>query len=65
MEVLHELKNVIEAWKISKRTILRIIDKGDLSCIRIGTSIRFTEDQLNNYLDKRTLSNKKKKYTYI
>lgn len=48
-------------WKVNPATIVRAIDKGHLNGIKIGSDWRFTAQQLDDYLEKRTVKNKPKK----
>ena len=44
------IKDVAERLQVSGRTIHRLIDIGDLTVIRIGRSIRISEDALKAFL---------------
>ena len=59
--IMYTLAEVVENLKVSDNTVRRAIDKGDLHAYKIGKLWRISEDQLNNYLAKRTVSNLKRK----
>jgi len=61
MSSLYTLKEVADNWKVNPATIVRAIDKGHLNGIKIGSDWRFTAQQLDDYLEKRTVKNKPKK----
>lgn len=44
------IKDVAERLQVSGGTIHRLIDSGDLSVIRIGRSVRISEDALKAFL---------------
>lgn len=50
-----------EDLKVSNKTIFRAIEKGQLSALKIGVQWRFTEDQVGDYLQSRTISKPKRK----
>jgi len=44
------VKEVAEKWNVSPGIIYKLVTAGQLACHRIGSAIRFTEDQLKEYL---------------
>ncbi len=40
---------------ISVQTLDRLIDRGEVSTIRVGRRVRFTPEQLNEYLQRSTV----------
>jgi len=49
MESLLTAKEIMQRWKVSRATIYRIIDKGDLKVYKIGSSLRFDPESVRNY----------------
>jgi excisionase family DNA binding protein len=47
---LHTPKDVALTLKLCTRTILRMIERGELKAIRIGRSIRIEDEALDLYL---------------
>lgn len=52
---------VAERLKVSVDTIKRLIKNGKLSATKIGGQWRISEDQLNEYIESRTIKAKKLK----
>lgn len=61
LEKLYSIEEVVSSWKTSYDTLLRAIKRGDLEGVKMGKCWKFSEEQLNNYLAKRTVSYSKKK----
>ena len=58
------LEQVTEHLNVSDDTVRRAIAKGDMEAFKIGKLWRFSHDQLEAYLAKRTVSfSKRKKMT--
>lgn len=49
--MLYTTKEAMEILKVSRTTLYRIVKNGDLKSIKVGGGIRFTEDEINRYLD--------------
>ena len=63
-ESLLTMEQVTERLNVSNKTIMKAIVKGDMEAFKIGYHWRFSDDQLNAYLAKRTVSfSKRKKMT--
>ena len=63
---IYTLKEVQDMLNVSDKTIMRAIDKGDMEAMKIGKLWRISDEQLNAYLAKRTVSKtKRKKLTLI
>ena len=61
---LFTLEQVTEHLNVSDDTVRRAIAKGDMEAFKIGKLWRISQDQLNAYLTKRTVSfSKRKKMT--
>ena len=54
-EILLTSKEVAEHLKCTERTIQNLRDRGELEFVRIGRLIRYTQHQLENYLEKQTV----------
>lgn len=52
---LYTSKEAMKILKVSRTTLYRIVKNGDLKQIKVGGAIRFTEDEINRFLD--TLKN--------
>lgn len=50
MEKLYSLKTAAEMLDISKRTLLRIIDREGIIAHRVGNQLRLSNSQLNNII---------------
>ena len=61
MTELFTMAEVMEKWKVSNDTISLLIKKGELQGIKMGRDWRFTQDQLDSYLEKRTVGFPKRK----
>ncbi len=55
------LQEVAKEYKVSEKTIIKQVEKGDLQGIKIGWLWRFTQDQLDEWQNKRTVSYPKRK----
>ena len=38
-------------WHVNSKTIYREIERGRLHCLRVGRSIRFTREQVREYME--------------
>jgi excisionase family DNA binding protein len=38
-------------WHVNSKTIYREIERGRLHCLRVGRSIRFTREQVREYVE--------------
>jgi excisionase family DNA binding protein len=47
---------VVERFRVSKMSIYRLIEAGELSAVRLGTQWRITEEALVQYVEKATSS---------
>lgn len=60
-EPLYTINEVAIICKVSSYTIERLIKSQKLSATKIGSQWRISEDQLDEYLESRTLKAKKLK----
>lgn len=58
---IYTLIEVAEKLRVSDDTILRAIKKGELDALKIASCWRITSEQLEAYLDLRTVSFKRSK----
>jgi excisionase family DNA binding protein len=49
-QTLYTIKTLCQYLSISRATIYRIIQRGELEPLRIGSAVRFTEIEVNRYL---------------
>jgi excisionase family DNA binding protein len=60
MSTLLTVKEVAEKLRVSTRTIQRWQDEGKIAFIKIGKCIRIREENLEGWLDKKTVPVQKK-----
>jgi excisionase family DNA binding protein len=53
LESLLTVRQVCEALSISRQTLYRLLERGDLVAIRVSQSPRFRPSEIQNYLDQR------------
>ena len=51
MHKLMRVRDVADRLKVTAKTVYRKITGGELSVVRLGRSIRISEDALNEYLN--------------
>jgi excisionase family DNA binding protein len=51
MEPLLTLEQVAEVLQVSTKTVLRLIDRGELTGVKVGKAWRFTREDLQLYID--------------
>lgn len=51
MEQLYTLDQVAELLQVSRRTVLRFIERGELVGVKVGRAWRFTKEDLQDYLE--------------
>jgi excisionase family DNA binding protein len=56
---LHTMADVTKGYGVCRKSIMRAINNGDLNAIMVGNRYRFTDEQLEGFLAKRTLSKAK------
>lgn len=49
------VSEIAKAWEVSKMTVYRLIQSGDLPAVRIGRSYRVPESAADAYLHSRTI----------
>ena len=49
-----KVNELAEFLDVSDKTIYKLIKKGELSCLRIGTSIRFEKSYIENWCKNKT-----------
>lgn len=52
VEQLMTLEQVAELLQVSTKTILRLIDQGELTGVKVGRAWRFRTDDVKAYIDK-------------
>lgn len=45
-------RELCEELRISYSTLVRIVERGELDCLRIGSSLRFRREDVDLYLDR-------------
>ena len=60
MSQLLTVKEVAARLKVTTRTIQRWQEKGTIAFIKLPQGVRFREEHLENWLDKRTIKPAKK-----
>lgn len=55
MEALLSSVDVAKQLNCTVRTVQNLRDKGELEFVRIGRLVRYTQQQLENYLEKQTV----------
>jgi excisionase family DNA binding protein len=53
LEPLLTVREVCDALAISRQTLYRLLERGDLVAIRVSESPRFRPSEIQNYLDQR------------
>jgi len=51
-ESLLKITQVSEALSISRHSVMKLRDTGELPCVRIGTAVRWKKSVLQNYVEK-------------
>ena len=51
-------KELCRELRISYSTLLRIVERGELDCLRIGSSLRFRREDVDRYLDRARITAK-------
>jgi len=54
MPQVYTVSEVSEMFKISKSLIYKYAESGKIPSVKIGTSLRFTEAQINGFLSENT-----------
>jgi excisionase family DNA binding protein len=54
----HTVEEVAEYWRVSRMTVLRIIERGELLAIKIGGQYRISTQALEQYLKRNTYNGK-------
>ncbi len=60
MSTLLTIKEVAEKLKVSRATINRWMEDKTISFVKIGKCVRFREEHIENWLDKKTIKAQKK-----
>ena len=56
MTLTYTIIEVAEMLKVSKKTILEVISKGELKAFRIGNTYRITQEALDVFVANNTLN---------
>ncbi len=54
MTALLSIKEAAKLLKVSISTVYKYVDRNELGCVKIGTSLRFTEDSLIEFVQAHT-----------
>ena len=54
-----------ERWNVSERLVYKLVSSGKLKCHRIGTAIRFAEEQVTAYMNRRTETVPEQSYSHL
>jgi excisionase family DNA binding protein len=60
MTKLYNVSEVAELLGLSTSCVYKKAERGDIEAIKIGTSLRFSEDDISVFLEKCKISNKQK-----
>jgi excisionase family DNA binding protein len=52
MKMLISIAEFQEITGVSRSTVYRLIERGDISCVHIGRSVRLHRDDVNVWLEK-------------
>ena len=52
-ERLLSSNDLADRWQVSTRTVKRLVDKGEIHCVRVGSQIRFRLADILAYEKKR------------
>lgn len=52
-EKLLKVKEVMEMFRLSRSTVYRMIERGELEVVRLGRSIRIKESSLEKYFNEK------------
>jgi len=55
-ETLLSLEDVAKALGVSKRTVTRQVDAGKLRAVKVGRSMKFKQEAIDEYLKKQEVS---------
>ena len=50
------IEQVAELFNVSKSSMYRLIDSRKIPCYKIGGLLRFTEDDINTYLEEHRIN---------
>ncbi len=50
---LYTVRQVCEAWNISRATLYRLVQRGQVKPVKIGRATRFRSDELEQFLRER------------
>lgn len=53
------MKELTELFKVSRATIYKMIDKGDLAFVRISGQLRFLEKDVEEYIGRHRVKHEK------
>ena len=52
MNAFYTVKELAELFKVTEKTIYRMVDRGELPCHRIGRIKRFSRDDVEAFLNR-------------
>jgi excisionase family DNA binding protein len=59
-ETYHTLEEIAKVFRVSRNTLKKDIDSGELSALQIGKQYRISESSLQEYINKRRLDKRQK-----
>ena len=51
---LYKVPEIAESWGICERSVRRAIANGSLQCVRIGRSVRVSDEQMKNFIEEQS-----------
>ena len=60
---LLSIKEVIEILNISRATLYRMIDAGEIKAYKIGKGVRFKQEEIEEYINSRHIKPKKERHS--
>lgn len=51
---LYKIPEIAEAWGICERSVRRAIYDGRLQCVRIGRSVRVSDEQMRSFIEEQS-----------
>lgn len=51
MDKLYTIKETLDILRISRTTLYRLIDKGELTPVKISKKVLFTEEEINKFIE--------------
>ena len=61
MEKIYKIGEIAEILQISKSCVYKMVERGHISSLKIGSAVRIRERQLKDYLDRSKNTSAKEK----